>query len=373
MGFNYRDQDVVEPIDLSEYLKKNKDNPVFTGKYFDKLVDAASPTMKKAMLEMQKQMKKYNIGKQLAEYNSMLEKEGLAVKVVPGIKDTEINLVAYDPSVKNKVFDATGNYIDKKKELSSVQHINLAWDDSVHAGHAGINGYLALLDPDNSSIVQLKHNEGELAAQLKILKGMTSANPHKDPAPRRDMIEVVKSSIAALRHKVDQTEGRSKETMTDKQAEFAATMSQAQDALKAEKINLTPLIDDLKFAYRISDEYENELQQIFYEVSLAKDRQEAVDVIRKKHKEFYNKGLRGRNKTGFVNIVAGIQEKGYKYNYGNTSETAFSTFTTSNDARNIVAGDSMLNDVQREQGRHALGQRSRQKDFQIRGARLQGR
>lgn len=351
MGFNYRDQDVVEPIDLSEYLKKNKDNPVFTGKYFDKLVDAASPTMKKAMLEMQKQMKKYNIGKQLAEYNSMLEKEGLAVKVVPGIKDSEINLVAYDPTVKGQVFDATGNYIDKKKEFSSVQHINLAWDDSVHAGHAGINGYLALLDQDNSSIIQLKHNEGELAAQLKILKGMTSANKKKDPAQRRDMVEVIKSSIGALRRKVDQTEGRSKETMTDKQAEFAATMSQAQDALKAEKINLTPLIDDLKFAYRISDEYENELQRIFYEVSLAKDRQEAVDVIRKKHKEFYNKGLRGRNKTGFVNIVAGIQEKGYKYNYGNTSETAFSTFTTSNDARNIVAGDSVLNDVQREQGR----------------------
>lgn len=351
MGFKYRDQDVVEPIELSEYLKENKDNPVFTGKYFDKLVDAASPTMKKAMLEMQKQMKKYNIGKQLAEYNSMLEKEGLAVKVVPGIKDSEINLVVYNPLAKDKVFDATGNYIDKKKELSSVQHINLAWDDSVHAGHAGINGYLALVDQDNAGVIQLKRNEGELAAQLKILKGMTAANKKKDPTQRRSTIEVVKSSLSALRHTVDQTEGRSKETMTDKQAEFTATMSQAQDALKAEKVNLTPLIDDLKFSYRISDEYVNELQQIFYEVSLAKNRQEAVDVIRKKHKEFYDKGLHGRNKTGFVNTVASIQAKGYKPNYGNTSETAFSTFTTSNDARNIVAGDSLLNDVQREQGR----------------------
>lgn len=351
MGFDYKLQKVAAPIGLSEYLDKNKDNPVFTGKYFDKLVDAASPTMKKAMLEMQRQMKKYNIGKQLEEYNSMLEKEGLVVKVVPGINNNEIDLVAYDPAVGDLVFDEKGHYIDKKKEMSSVQHLNLAWDDSVHAGHARINGYVSLIDPDNSSVLQLKHNEGEFAVQLKILKGMTAANKKKDPAQRRDMIEVVKSSIAALRRTVDQTEGRSKETMSDKQAEFTATMSQAQDALKSEKVNLTPLIDGLKFAYRISDEYENELQQIFYEVSLAKNRQEAVDVIRKKHKEFYDKGLRGRNKKGFVDTVATIQEKGYKYNYGNSSETAFSTFSTSNDVRNIVAGDSLLNDVQREQGR----------------------
>ena len=330
------------PLSLDSFIDVYKTNDVFTGEY---LAD------KNNSKQIQQDVKDNSMLKQLDALNKTVKGMGLAVQVYPqtNTKDPKTiigyNLVVYDPRDKDKVVGNEGEYKDTKGDYSYGKFVNVGFADSVKLGHSGINSYTDILDSDNNRIIRLKQNE----AQLKIFndKLLSMAKKHKNDRGEK-ALKNVKSASYFADQEMKSVELKTKSNLQDKDDDTYRSGSQMLDAQLAEKVNLSPLLEQMKWAYGIDEKYNKKIMELLSLVSHAKDEKAALKYINDRESDL-RKGI--KKYDGFKKAMLSVRKSGIEYDYGNTSETAYSTYKSATFNRNLIAGDVLLSPVLREQGR----------------------
>ena len=330
------------PLSLDSFIDDYKTNEVFTGEYLVGKNDSK---------QIQQDVKDNSMIKQLDALNKTVKGMGLAVQVYPqtNTKDPKTiigyNLVVYDPQDKDKVIGSEGEYKDTKGDYSYGKFVNVGFADSVKLGHSGINSYTDILDSNNNRIIRLKQNE----AQLKIFndKLLSMAKAHKNDKGEK-ALKNVKSASYFADQEMKSVELKTKSNLQDKDDDTYRSGSQMLDAQLAEKVNLSPLLEQMKWAYGIDEKYNKKIMELLSLVSHAKNEADALKYISAREKDL-KRGI--RKYDGFKQAMLSIQKSGIEYDYGNTSETAYSTYKSATFNRNLIAGDVLLSPVLREQGR----------------------
>lgn len=348
-----------QPLSLESFIDDYKTDKVFTGEY---LAD------KNNSKQIQQDVRDNSMLKQLDALNKTVQGMGLAVQVYPqtnaeGKAIIGYNLVVYDPQNKNKVIGDKGEYKDTRGDYSYGKFVNVSFADSVKLGHSGINSYTDILDSNNNRIIRLKQNE----AQLKIFndKLLSMANKYKNDRGEK-ALQHVKSASYFADKEMKSVELKTKSNLQDKDDDTYRSGSQMLDALLAEKVNLSPLLEQMKYAYKIDEKYNKKIMELLSLVSHAKDEAAALEYINAREGDL-KKGI-GKNYEGFKKAMLSIQKGGIEYDYGNTSETAYSTYKSATFNRNLIAGDVFLSPVLREQGRknvHNLSNNEAERKKQI--------
>ena len=331
-----------KPLSLSSFIDDYKTNEVFTGEYLVGKNDSK---------QIQQDVKDNSMIKQLNALNNTVKGMGLAVQVYPqtNTKDPKTiigyNLVVYDPQDRDKVIGSEGEYKDTKGDYSYGKFVNVGFADSVKLGHSGINSYTDILDSNNNRIIRLKQNE----AQLKIFndKLLSMAKAHKNDKGEK-ALKNVKSASYFADQEMKSVELKTKSNLQDKDDDTYRSGSQMLDAQLAEKVNISPLLTQMKWAYGIDEKYNKKVMELLSLVSHAKDEADALKYINAREKDL-KRGI--RKYDGFKQAMLSIQKSGIEYDYGNTSETAYSTYKSATFNRNLIAGDVLLSPVLREQGR----------------------
>lgn len=354
-----------KPLSLSSFIDDYKTNEVFTGEYLVGKNDSK---------QIQQDVKDNSMIKQLNALNNTVKGMGLAVQVYPqtNTKDPKTiigyNLVVYDPQNRDKVIGSEGEYKDIKGDYSYGKFVNVGFADSVKLGHSGINGYTDILDSDNNRIIRLKQNE----AQLKIFndKLLFMAKAHKNDRGEK-ALNNVKSASYFADQEMKSVELKTKSNLQDKDDDTYKSGSQMLDAMLAEKVNLSPLLEQMKWAYGIDEKYNKKVMELLSLVSHAENEAAALKYIEVREKDL-KRGI--KKYDGFKQAMLSIQKSGIEYDYGNTSETAYSTYKSATFNRNLIAGDVLLSPVLREQGRkntHNLSNDENERERQIESLGIQ--
>ena len=346
------------PLSLDSFIDDYKTNEVFTGEYL---------AGKNNSKQIQQDVKDNSMLKQLDALNKTVKGMGLAVQVYPqtNTKDKTIigyNLVVYDPQNRDKVIGSEGEYKDTKGDYSYGKFVNVGFADSVKLGHSGINSYTDILDSNNNRIIRLKQNE----AQLKIFndKLLSMAKAHKNDKGEK-ALKNVKSASYFADQEMKSVELKTKSNLQDKDDDTYRSGSQMLDAQLAEKVNLSPLLEQMKWAYGIDEKYNKKVMELLSLVSHAENEAAALKYIEVREKDL-KRGI--KKYDGFKQAMLSARKSGIEYDYGNTSETAYSTYKSATFNRNLIAGDVLLSPVLREQGRkntHNLSNNADERQKQI--------
>ena len=353
------------PLSLDSFIDDYKTNEVFTGEYLVGKNDSK---------QIQQDVKDNSMIRQLNALNNTVKGMGLAVQVYPqtNTKDPKTiigyNLVVYDPQDRDKVIGSEGEYKDIKGDYSYGKFVNVGFADSVKLGHSGINGYTDILDSDNNRIIRLKQNE----AQLKIFndKLLFMAKAHKNDRGEK-ALNNVKSASYFADQEMKSVELKTKSNLQDKDDDTYKSGSQMLDAMLAEKVNLSPLLEQMKWAYGIDEKYNKKVMELLSLVSHAENEAAALKYIEVREKDL-KRGI--KKYDGFKQAMLSVQKSGIEYDYGNTSETAYSTYKSATFNRNLIAGDVLLSPVLREQGRkntHNLSNDENERERQIESLGIQ--
>lgn len=348
------------PLSLDSFIDDYKTNEVFTGEYL---------AGKNNSKQIQQDVKDNSMLKQLDALNKTVKGMGLAVQVYPqtNTKDPKTiigyNLVVYDPQNRDKVIGSEGEYKDTKGDYSYGKFVNVGFADSVKLGHSGINSYTDILDSNNNRIIRLKQNE----AQLKIFndKLLFMAKAHKNDKGEK-ALKNVKSASYFADQEMKSVELKTKNNLQDKDDDTYRSGSQMLDAQLAEKVNLSPLLEQMKWAYGIDEKYNKKVMELLSLVSHAENEAAALKYIEVREKDL-KRGI--KKYDGFKQAMLSVRKSGIEYDYGNTSETAYSTYKSATFNRNLIAGDVLLSPVLREQGRkntHNLSNNADERQKQIR-------
>lgn len=347
------------PLSLDSFIDDYKTNEVFTGEYL---------AGKNNSKQIQQDVKDNSMLKQLDALNKTVKGMGLAVQVYPqtNTKDPKTiigyNLVVYDPQNRDKVIGSEGEYKDTKGDYSYGKFVNVGFADSVKLGHSGINSYTDILDSNNNRIIRLKQNE----AQLKIFndKLLSMAKAHKNDKGEK-ALKNVKSASYFADQEMKSVELKTKSNLQDKDDDTYRSGSQMLDAQLAEKVNLSPLLEQMKWAYGIDEKYNKKVMELLSLVSHAENEAAALKYIEVREKDL-KRGI--KKYDGFKQAMLSVRKSGIEYDYGNTSETAYSTYKSATFNRNLIAGDVLLSPVLREQGRkntHNLSNNADERQKQI--------
>ena len=338
-----------KPLSLSSFIDAYKTNDVFTGKYYGKILNDSDQYVQKDFEQVRRDIESNNMLNQLVEMEKTVKQMGLAVQVYPqtNSKDKTVigyELVVYDPKNKGKVIGGEGEYKDAKGDYSFGKFVNVAFADSVKLGHSGINNYADVLDSNSNRIVRLKQNE----AQLKIFNDKLHIMQGKLKSKGGDALRAVKSASHFADEEMKSVELKTKSNLQDKDDDTYRSGSQMLDAQLAEKVNISPLLTQMKWAYGIDEKYNKKVMELLSLVSHAKDEASALKYIEAREKDL-RRGI--KKYDGFKQAMLSVQKNGIEYDYGNTSETAYSTYKSATFNRNLIAGDVLLSPVLREQGR----------------------
>ena len=340
-----------KPLSLENFLEAYKNNQVFTGEYY-------GTVLKNIKNKDPKQVKKFKQIKQDIEANSMLNQLQTMKTTLNGMQlDAQVypqtnsegtiigyKLVVYDPKNKDKVIGSNGEYKDAKKEYSYDKFIQVGFADTVKLGHSSINNYTDILDSSNNRIIRLKQNEAQLKIFNDKLLSMKNKYHHKGEKALKD----VNSAFFFAGEEIKSVEMKTKTNLQDKDDDTYKSGSQMWDALLAEKVNISPLLTQMKFAYQIEDKYNKKIMEILSLVSHAKDKATALKHINAREKDL-KKGIKKYDE--FKQAVLSVLKNGIEYDYANTSETAYSTYKSATFNRNLIAGDVLISPALREQGR----------------------
>ena len=236
------------PLSLDSFIDDYKTNEVFTGEYL---------AGKNNSEQIQQDVKDNSMLKQLDALNKTVNGMGLAVQVYPQTNSTDktiigYKLVVYDPKNRDKVIGSEGEYKDTKGDYSYGKFVNVGFADSVKLGHSGVNNYTDILDSNNNRIIRLKQNE----AQLKIFndKLLFMAKAHKNDKGEK-ALKNVKSASYFADQEMKSVELKTKSNLQDKDDDTYRSGSQMLDARLSEKVNLSPRLQQTRWAYGIDEEY----------------------------------------------------------------------------------------------------------------------
>lgn len=338
-----------KPLSLSSFIDVYKTNDVFTGKYYGKILKDSDQSVQKDFEQVRRDIESNNMLKQLMDMENTVKQMGLAVQVYPqtNSKDKTVigyELVVYDPKNKDKVLGDKGEYKDAKGDYSFGKFVNVSFADSVKLGHSGINNYTDVLDSNKNRIVRLKQNE----AQLKVFNDKLHIMQGKFKSKGGEALRYVKSASHFADEEMKSVELKTKSNLQDKDDDTYRSGSQILDAQLAEKVNISPLLTQMKWAYGIDEKYNKKVMELLSLVSHAKDEADALKYINAREKDL-KRGI--KKYDGFKQAMLSVQKSGIEYDYGNTSETAYSTYKSATFNRNLIAGDVLLSPVLREQGR----------------------
>lgn len=345
------------PMDLDEFIRQNKDNDVFTGDYYNNfLKKTGDSSYQKENAKIAEDIKNNNLSLQLVELNRQLSQMGLAAQVYPKTNGSGViigyDLLVYDPSNKSKVLDDKGKKIDKDGSHSFVKSFNVAFSDSVKYGHAGINSYVDLKDANKNEVQRLKANEAQMKivnAKLQQMRG--SMKKKNKVANSQDRLGSAKAAFNYANDKMKSVEMKMNTDLQDKDKGSYSTGSQQIDASLSERVNIAPLLEDMKFAYGIDESYNNKVMEVMALVSQAKDKAKAIQLLDKREAEL-KKAFKNPGKyADFKQMMLSLRDKNIIYDYANNSENAFGSEKASTLRRNDTPGDILLSPVMREQGR----------------------
>ena len=355
-----------QPLSLSSFIDAYKTNKVFTGEYYGKVLENSDASVQEDFKQVKQDIEDNSMLHQLLDMESTVKQMGLAVQVYPqtnSIDKTIIGykLVVYDPKNKDKVLGDKGEYKDAKGDYSFGKFVNVSFADSVKLGHSGINNYTDVLDSNKNRIVRLKQNE----AQLKVFNDKLHIMQRKFKSKGGEALRYVKSASHFADEEMKSVELKTKSNLQDKDDDTYRSGSQMLDAQLAEKVNISPLLTQMKWAYGIDEKYNKKVMELLSLVSHAKNEADALKYINAREKDL-KRGI--KKYDGFKQAMLSIQKSGIEYDYGNTSETAYSTYKSATFNRNLIAGDVLLSPVLREQGRkntHNLSNNEAERKRQI--------
>lgn len=355
-----------KPLSLSSFIDAYKTNDVFTGKYYGKVLEGSDKSVQKDFKQVKKDIESNSMLNQLLDMEKTVKQMGLAVYVYPQTNATDktitgYKMVIYDPKNQDKVIGDNGKYKDNQRKYSYSKFIDVGFADSVKLGHSGINNYTDVLDSDNNRIVRLKQNE----AQIKIFNDKLHIMQGKFKNKGGNALRYVKSASRFADQEMKSVEQKTKANLQDKDDDTYRSGSQMLDAQLAEKVNISPLLTQMKYAYGINEKYNKKVMETLSLVSHAKDQAAALKIIETREKDLRH-GI--KKYDGFKQALLSIQKSGIEYDYGNTSETAYSTYKSATFNRNLIAGDVLLSPVLREQGRkntHNLSNDEKKREKQI--------
>lgn len=355
-----------KPLSLSSFIDAYKTDDVFTGKYYGKILNDSDQSVQKDFEQVRRDIESNNMLNQLVEMEKTVKQMGLAVQVYPqtNSKDKTVigyELVVYDPKNKGKVIGDAGEYKDAKRDYSFSKFVNVAFADSVKLGHSSINNYVDVLDSNSNRIVRLKQNE----AQIKVFNDKLHIMQNKFKKEGGDALRYVRSASHFADKDMKSVELKTKSNLQDKDDDTYRSGSQMLDAQLAEKVNISPLLTQMKWAYDIDEKYNKKVMELLSLVSHAKDEASALKYIEAREKDL-RRGI--KKYDGFKQAMLSVQKSGIEYDYGNTSETAYSTYKSATFNRNLIAGDVLLSPVLREQGRkntHNLSNNEAERKRQI--------
>ena len=338
-----------QPLSLSSFIDAYKTNEVFTGEYYGKVLGNSDASVQKDFKQVKQDIEDNSMLHQLLDMESTVKQMGLAVQVYPQTNSTDktiigYKLVVYDPKNKDKVLGDKGEYKDAKGDYSFGKFVNVSFADSVKLGHSGINNYTDVLDSNKNRIVRLKQNE----AQLKVFNDKLHIMQGKFKSKGGEALRYVKSASHFADEEMKSVELKTKSNLQDKDDDTYRSGSQMLDAQLAEKVNISPLLTQMKWAYGIDEKYNKKVMELLSLVSHAKNEADALKYINAREKDL-KRGI--KKYDGFKQAMLSIQKSGIEYDYGNTSETAYSTYKSATFNRNLIAGDVLLSPVLREQGR----------------------
>lgn len=356
-----------QSLSLSSFIDAYKTNKVFTGEYYGEVLAKSDSSVQKDFQQVKQDIEDNSMLNQLVDMENTVRLMGLAVQVYPqtNSKDPKTiigyKLVVYDPQNKGKVVGDKGEYKDAKGDYSFGKFVNVSFADSVKLGHSGINNYTDILDPNSKRIVRLKQNE----AQLKIFNDKLHIMQGKFKNKGGDALRYIQSASRFADEELKSVELKTKSNFQDKDDDTYRSGSQMLDAQLAEKVNISPLLTQMKYAYGIDEKYNKKIMELLSLVSHAKTEEAALKYINMREKDL-RKGI--KEYDGFKQAVLSVQKSGIEYDYGNTSETAYSTYKSATFNRNLIAGDVLLSPVLREQGRkntHNLSNDANERKKQI--------
>ena len=355
-----------KPLSLSSFIDAYKTNEVFTGEYYGTVLENSDASVQEDFKQVKQDIKDNSMLHQLLEMESTVKQMGLAVQVYPQTNSTDktiigYKLVVYDPKNRDKVIGNKGEYKDAKGDYSFGKFVNVSFADSVKLGHSGVNNYTDILDSNNNRIIRLKQNE----AQLKIFNDKLHIMQGKFKSKGGEALRYVRSASRFADKEMKSVELKTKSNLQDKDDDTYRSGSQMLDAQLAEKVNISPLLTQMKWAYGIDEKYNKKVMELLSLVSHAENEAAALKYIEVREKDL-KRGI--KKYDGFKQAMLSIRKSGIEYDYGNTSETAYSTYKSATFNRNLIAGDVLLSPVLREQGRkntHNLSNNEAERKRQI--------
>ena len=355
-----------QPLSLSSFIDAYKTNKVFTGEYYGTVLENSDASVQEDFKQVKQDIKDNSMLHQLLDMESTVKQMGLAVQVYPQTNSTDktiigYKLVVYDPKNRDKVIGNKGEYKDTKGDYSFGKFVNVSFADSVKLGHSGVNNYTDILDSNNNRIIRLKQNE----AQLKIFNDKLHIMQGKFKSKGGEALRYVRSASRFADKEMKSVELKTKSNLQDKDDDTYRSGSQMLDAQLAEKVNISPLLTQMKWAYGIDEKYNKKVMELLSLVSHAENEAAALKYIEVREKDL-KRGI--KKYDGFKQAMLSIRKSGIEYDYGNTSETAYSTYKSATFNRNLIAGDVLLSPVLREQGRkntHNLSNNEAERKRQI--------
>lgn len=355
-----------QPLSLSSFIDAYKTNRVFTGEYYGDVLAKSDSSVQDDFKQVKQDIEDNSMLHQLLDMESTVKQMGLAVQVYPETNSTDktiigYKLVVYDPKNKDKVIGDKGEYKDAKGDYSFGKFVNVSFADSVKLGHSGVNNYTDVLDSNKNRIIRLKQNE----AQLKVFNDKLHIMQGKFKSKGGEALRYVKSASHFADEEMKSVELKTKSNLQDKDDDTYRSGSQMLDAQLAEKVNISPLLTQMKWAYGIDEKYNKKVMELLSLVSHAENEEAALKYINAREKDL-KRGI--KKYDGFKQAMLSVQKSGIEYDYGNTSETAYSTYKSATFNRNLIAGDVLLSPVLREQGRkntHNLSNNEAERKRQI--------
>lgn len=369
-----------EPIGLEEFIRESSkyaNSDVFSGEYFRNVLKNSDISLsggnlgdndehltkkQKGSRIMAEDIENNNLRKQLVKLSQNLRQRGLAAMVFPrtnkGTGGTETvtgyKLLVYDPKHENDVIGSNGNgnkkVIDATGKYSFMHNFDIAYSDTVKYGHSGINTSVDMLNADKNIVTRVKANE----AQLMILNEKLQITGNSKKFADKSSLDSAKAAFTFADKKIRSIESKVNTNYQDKDDLSYTTGSQEFDSLLAQRINVAPLLEDMKWAYGMYDLYQGKVMEVMALVSQAKSREQALQIIEAREKEL-KQGFGDYKKVNgydnFKKMLLNSYDRGVIWDFAGVGENAIKSMKMSTMDRNDMAGDIFMSPSLREQGR----------------------
>ena len=371
-----------KPIALDEFIRKSdeyENSDVFSGEYFRKVLmnsdislsggdlsddDERLTRKQKGNRIMAQDIENNNLKKQLITLNNQFKQMGLAVMVFPrtnkggGSKEsttiTGYKLLVYDPKYEKDVVANVKNggkkVIDKTGKHSFMKTFNVAFSDTVKYGHSGINTPVDIVNVDKDIITRVKANEAEMMIVNDKLQ-TTSSSMKKTG---KSSLDAVKAAFAFAGKKLKSIESKVNTNYEDKDDLSYTTGSHEYDSMLSQRVNVAPLLEDLKWSYGMDDFYRGKVMEIMALTSQAKSKEQALKIIEAREsdlKKGFGKYKKVEGYNHFKKLMLNSYDRGVIWDFSQVGENAIRSEKMSTMDRNDIAGDIFMSPVLREQGR----------------------